>query len=76
MKTEIVKTEEKEINWDKVQLVKNNNLIVLTNGFHDDDTFKGTAIISDGNWYSGEFYEWDKKDFALITEIITIKFIP
>ena len=79
MKTEIVsgEVEPKEIDWSKMQLVKSkhNEAIVLTNGVCRNDMFYGILINQDTT--DSSFLEiWAVDAFELVTESLTIKFIP
>jgi hypothetical protein len=81
MKTEIIceSTQEKEIDWSKVSILKSNvdGLIILTDGQDNNgDNFTGTVIV-DGkcNYLVGcILHSWRKECFDLIQKPITIKF--
>ena len=89
MKTIIIDKENQleEINWEIPMVVKHKNseLIIITNGYHDDDEFHGTVLYNydainnndDCEHIIGYFSrEWFKEGFKKITEPLTIKFLP
>lgn len=79
MKSEIISNtpSKDEIDWRIPQLLKSttSSLVVLTSGYYDSNTFKGTVIISNDNHEIGKFYEkWVKVSFEKVELPITIKF--
>ena len=80
MQVEILEyTSNYETDWDERLLVKHkdNNLTVLTNGDHRQETFFGTVLIPYQTWEIGDnIGGLFKEDFEKITEPLTIKFIP
>lgn len=62
--------ETKEIDWSKAgQLVKSNEVLVVTNGRHIGERFSGIRIMD----YQHQSDFWDKNKFALCTEPVTLK---
>lgn len=82
MKSELITptpTPPKEIDWRKNMVVRSKSLntIVITNGKHEDKTFSGTVVNSDGAAvFNIGFYSdgWDKDNFHKLTEPVTITF--
>lgn len=62
------------IDWSKAgQLVKSENVVVMTTGEHIDSMFSGYAL-TDTHYEKGQFEsDWDKKIFTLCTEPVTLK---
>jgi len=76
MDIKVIKLSPDEINYNKIQLLISDALIVLTNGKHGHDFFEGTVIDSNkGTTYKiGRFYkDWSKSAFKLFSGEITIK---
>lgn len=79
MKTEIVKTDQKEIDWSKPMVVKfkTSDLFILTDGEHRGGIFSGIVIYGDDRYtVSLKSIEWSKSSFSPITEPVTITFYP
>jgi len=66
-----------EIDWSKVQLVKNkyDKYYVLASGIHDESTFVGMAMIGDEieNFKDGN-KTWSKLSFEAVD--VTVRFSP
>jgi hypothetical protein len=81
MKTEIIgeSTQEKEIDWDKNQLVyfdSVKNLLVLSNGHHVGATFEGVILLGKTSLrvQFDHVSDFCKNSFKLCNTSITIKF--
>ena len=69
MKTEILsEVKETEIDWGKRQWVRAilTEMIVLTDGNHNDNTFSGLALPHEGKDYGVSSITWNKKAFKPI----------
>lgn len=75
MKTEIIGSTNKDIDWSKPQwVISSSNIIILTNGEHNAYTFSGTCLPYPvyPNGHYGNF-KWYKEAFRPLEGELTIK---
>lgn len=81
MKTIIISNQQHEnnvIDFHKINLLKDGyGVVVLTDGAHRKESFSGMVICAHADFTVGHYSDsWNKRQFKLITEPITIQFNP
>lgn len=72
----IEKVAVEDVDWDKVQLLISDGVVVLSNSNHvENGYFEGTVVYSDSEDYKiGNFeYDWNKESFTLYTGAINLQ---